>query len=174
MPLTVNFVAAQSPISPNIVILGDTSVGTDVLVVNRRIYITDYAGNPVVPTGTTTSYIPFPLSQSTINIDVLKRDMALNIQVDWIDVNAGILYSLTQVFCFSYYTKTFLYYLVQNQAGLSTPPVITDTNYDYNLGILWTAINGAINAVVLASDIQASQNCLNRAYYLMQNETISF
>lgn len=174
MPLTVNFVAAQSPISPNIVILGDTSVGTDVLVVNRRIYVTDYAGQPVVPSGTTTDYIEFPLSSPTINLNILPRDMAYTITVVWLNASNVALYTLTQTFCFSIYTKQFLYYLVQGQSGLLVPPITSDSNYDFNLGILWTAIKGAINAIEIANDVSASQTCLNRAFQLMQNENISF
>lgn len=174
MAFSANFTAAQSPLTPAVVVLADTSTGSDVLIISRRIYITDFEGNPVVPNGTSTDYIDWPLAQSSINLTILQRDMALTITVKWLDVSNNPLYTLTQVFCFSIYTKQFLYMLVEGQSGLINPVITSDTNYDFNLGILWTAINGAMNAIELAADVQASQSCLNRAYRLMQTQTISF
>lgn len=172
MPLTPNFSAAQSAVSPSIVVLADTSTGSNVAITKRRIYITDFQGVAVVPSGTTTSYIEWPLAQTTINLTILERDMALTIRVDWLDVSNGIINTLTQVFCFSIYTKQFLYYLVQNQ-GLQ-PQIVQDNNYYSNLALLWASLKGAINAVELANDAAASQSQLNVAYNLMQNQNLYF
>jgi hypothetical protein len=175
MALTPDFEASQSAASPEYIILADTSTGSDVAITERRAYITDYAGNYLVTSGTTTDYNLWPLADTTINYNLLTRDMALSIKVDWVDGSGNVIETLTQTFCFSYFTKIFAYQLVQNQVLPITPPPITlDLNFDYNLAVLWTSIKGAINAVELANDISASQSCLNRAYNLMQNQSIYF
>lgn len=172
MAFAQNFSAAQSPVAPSTVIISDTSTGNDASIANRLIYITDFSGSPVVPSGATTAYILFPLSSSTINLNILSRDMALTITVIWVDSGNVPLYSLTQTFCFSIYTKQFLYYLTQTIAA--NPSIIQDTNYFSNYAQLWTFIRGAINAIEIASDISDSQNQLNLAYNLISNQSLYF
>ena len=172
MALSVSFTAGQTPSSPNLVGLVDTTTGTDAAVVSRRIYITDAGGNAVVPSGTTTAYIEwgnFPAT-TTISLNILTEDMALNIRVDWINISNAVLYSDENTFCFDEYLKQFAYELVQ---GL-VPPVTLDTNYAENLAKLWVAIKGAENSVTFANDIQASQNCLNQGTYLKTYQQLFF
>lgn len=170
MPLSPNFTAGQNPNSPSVIVLNDTSSGSDVLVTSRRVYITDSAGNAVVPSGTTTSYVVWAIADTEISINCLTQDMALSIKVDWLDVSNTILYTLTQQFCFPAFNQQFAYSLCQ---GL-VPPITLNTNYSSNLAALWTSIKGAINAVVENNDIQNSQNCLNQATYLQNNKNLFF
>ena len=170
MALSPSFTAGQNPNSPSTIVLTDTSTGTDVAVVGRRVYITDSAGNAVVPSGTTTSYVVWAIADTEISINCLTQDMALSIKVDWLDVSNTILYTLTQQFCFPAFNQQFAYSLCQ---GL-VPPITLNTNYSSNLAALWTSIKGAINAVVENNDIQNSQNCLNQATYLQNNKNLFF
>ena len=78
MSLSPNFTAAQDAVYPNIVILADTSTGSDSDITSRKVYITDDEGNFVVPGGTTTDYIVWPYSDTTISLNILQYDMALN------------------------------------------------------------------------------------------------
>lgn len=173
MPFTQSFTVAQTPLNPSIVVITDTSTGTPANpITERRITITDYAGNYVVPVGTTTNYIVWAVGVDPITLDLLTEDMALNIRVDWLEAGYAVEYTLNQNYCFTQYSKQFLYYLIQLQS--QTYNIIQDNNYWGNVGILWTNIIGAINAVEIGNDIAASQACLNRTNYMKQNESIYF
>jgi hypothetical protein len=174
MPFSPNFTVSQTPVNPAYIIITDTSTGSDPAIDSRRIYITDNNGNAVVPVGTTTNYIPWALVDSAISLNILMQDMALNIKVEWID-NAlipSVLYDLDNNYCFSEYNKQFLYYLIQLQSY--TYNIIQDNNYWGNVGIFWTNIIGAINAVEVGDDIFSSQTCLNRATFMAQNQSTFF
>lgn len=170
MPLSPAFTSGQNPNSPSVIVISDTSGGSDVLVTSRRVYLTDSVGNPVVPSGTTTAYVAWPIADSSVSIDCLTYDMALSIRVDWLNVSNVALYTLTQQFCFAAFNQQFAYSLCQ---GL-VPPITLNTNYSANLAALWTSIKGSINAVVENNDIASSQNCLNQGTYLRNNKNLFY
>ena len=124
MSFTPNFTTYQLAGSPSTIYLEDTSTGSDVAITQRRIYITDYEGNYVVPSGTTTDYVNFPLIHNTIYIDCLTEDMALTVTVQWLDVNNVVLYDKTDLIGFTLYNETFYYSLTQGQAAISNPSYI--------------------------------------------------
>jgi hypothetical protein len=171
MPFSQNFTVAQTSANPAFVIITDTSTGSDGAIDSRRIYITDCFGNYIVPSGTTTNYIDWPLVDNPISLNILTQDTAANIRVEWLDAN-NILYELNNNYCFSEFNKQFLYYLIQLQS--QTYNIIQDNNYWGNVGIFWTNIIGAINSVEIGDDIFASQACLNRATNMAQNQAYFF
>lgn len=168
MSFTPNFSVAQTALNPSLVIANDISTGVDAAIAQRRIYFKDSQGENVVPVGTTTNYVQWMLVDNPINIDLLTKDQALEVRVDWLDAGGIVLYTKTQKYCFSQNSKQFLYYLIQLQS--LTFNVIQDTNYWGNVALLWTNIIGAINSVEIADDIYASQVCLDRASYLASNQ----
>lgn len=175
MPYSQNFSVAQTPANPKYVVLTDTSTGTDGNIVSRRIYIQDAFGNYIVPTGTTTEYIVWSIGTNPISIDVLKKDLAVNIKVQWMDSANGtgqVLYELDNNYCLTEFNKQFLYYLIQLQS--SSYNIIQDTRYWDNVGVFWTNVTAAINAVQIGNDIFASQECLDRASYMAENQTKYF
>jgi hypothetical protein len=172
MALTASFAATQTIGLPSKIYLSDTSTGSDVAITSRRVYLTDAAGNAVVPTGTTTSYILWPYANSTITIDVLEQDMALNVQVDWLNVSNAVLYTSTQTLGFTMYSEMFYYELTQSQTGI--PLIIADTNYYQNKMILRCNIDEANQAITYAGDLYAAQSALDRAAYLIANQTLFF
>lgn len=175
MSLSPNFSVAQTPLNPSLVIFTDTSTGSDPSITGRRIYVTDSNGNPVVPSGTTTNYITWILATNPLSVNLLTQDLAVNIRVDWVNVSGAVvtvIATLNQNYCFSLFNKQFLYYLVQLQS--TTYNIIQDTNYWGNVGIFWSNITGAINAVEVGNDIAASQACLSRATYMAQNQANYF
>lgn len=163
-----NFIVAQTPANPALVLVTDTSTGTDNLIVARRITILDSNGNYIVPAGTTTNYIDWPLNENPITLNILNEDMALNVKVDWLYAANVVQFSQNQNYCFTEYNKQFLYYLIQLQS--LTYNVIQDNNYWGNVGTFWVNIISAINSVQIADDIFSSQVCLNRATYMAQNQ----
>lgn len=172
MALTPAFTASQSGLTPNIVTLADTSTGSDSNITQRRVYFQNSQGSYVVSSGTTTSYMTWSYADSSQTFDILTEDLALAITVQWLDVSNTVLYSLTQLYCFPQYNKNFFYYLLQQQA--LTPSIYQDTNYANNLANYWVQIIGAIQAVEIGADISASQNNLNKATFMMDNQNDFF
>jgi hypothetical protein len=171
MPLIPNFTAAQATGVKSVIILTDTSTGSDVAVVSRRIFLITDDGSYLVPTGTSTNYIDWALADTTISLNALEEDMSLNIQVDWLDVNGAVLYTKTILYFFAPYTKAFLYYLSQLQYSTS---IGLDANYISNKEMLWALVKDAENAITIGGDITTSQNCLDRAKYMMDNQSKYF
>jgi hypothetical protein len=172
MPFVQNFSISQTPSNPALVIAEDTSTGADAAIVSRRITFTDSAGNTVVPSGTSTSYVAWALATNPITITLLTSDMAFNITVQWLDVSNTVLYTKSETYCLAEYNKSYLYYLIAQQA--QAYPIIQDTNYWSNVGIFWVNIIGAIKAVELANDIASSQASLNRSTFMQQNANLYF
>lgn len=163
----------------NLAVLGiiDTSTGTDTAITGRRIYIQMANGTYLVPTGTTTDYINFPLSAgSSITASVLNVDYALNITVQWIGIAGStqgqVLYSATGLYCFESYGNTFAYQLTQYQVADSN--LVTNTNYWGNKIKLIVNLDDAVQATTLAGDVFSAQASLNRETYLQNNRKVFF
>lgn len=172
MPLVPSFTISQTALSAGVVIFTDTSSGSDVLVISRKITITDSAGNPVVQSGNTGTTITWALATNPYSLDLLTQDMAVQIRVDWLNAAGASIYNSEASYCLPQFNKVFLYYLIQLQS--LTYPIIQDTNYWNNVAILWANLTGAINAVEIASDITASQACLDRCTFMANNQSKYF
>jgi len=170
--MTPAFTVSQSAISPEAVTVADTSTSITGTITQRRVYFQTTSGEFLVESGTTTDYEQWALADSSDTWSILTTDQALSIRVDWLNVSNVVVESLTQVFCLPQFNKQFFYYLIQNQA--LTPSIIQDTNYFSNIATYWMNIIGAINAVEIGADINASQNCLNRATFMQQNQANFF
>jgi len=174
MPLSVSFTISQSALTPGYVTASDTSTGTDAAVTQRRIFFQNSQGQYLTTSGTSSSsaYEEWSYADASETWDLLDEDSALAITTQWLNVSNQVLYTLTQVYCLAEYNKQFFYYLVQQQA--ITPSILQDTNYAANMATYWMNITGAIQAVEIGADISASQNCLNRATNMMQNQNSFF
>ena len=173
MSFSPSFTAAQSAATPTSVVFTDDSTGSDGPIASRRIYVTDNNGNAVVPSGTSTSYISWPLATNPLTVTgLLPNDMACNVLLEWLDSGGTVLYDTNEDFCFAENNKQFYYYLLQQLA--LTPGILQDANYSSNLSTYWTYITGAIEAVTLGSDLSNSQNLLNLATAMMTNQSFNF
>ena len=166
------FSISRTPLNDALVIATDDSTGVDSNITQRRITLTDSAGNTLVVSGTTTSYNEWPLITNPISLDLLITDTAVSILVEWLDVSNVVLYESTESYCLANYSKSFLYYLEQSQS--LTPNIVQDANYSANLANLWAAVRGAINAIEEGNDLAASQNALNRANNYRLNQSLYF
>jgi len=167
MAFVQNFTIAQTPQNPALCIFEDTSTGADAGIISRSITVVNSAGSYVVPTGNVGNSIAWALATNPYTVTLLTQDTAAVVTVDWLDINGDVLYTKTDTYCFAEYNKSFLYYLIQQQA--QAYPIIQDTNYWANVGIFWVNIIGAIKAVELADDISGSQASLDRATYMQAN-----
>lgn len=175
MPLTPNFSTSQQAGLPSNVIITDTSTGSDVAIVSRRVFLVNYAGEYVVADGTTTNYTPWPLAQSSISIDCLSADAALSVTVNWVDAGGVTLYTKTTLAGFTLYNLTFYYSLTQGQAAISNPSyILQDNTYFQNKSKLKTLIESGNNAITLGYDITSAQICYDLATNLVTNQNMSF
>lgn len=171
MPLTPSFSVSQSVGQPSVIEITDTSTGSDLAVTSRRVYLEDYEGNNVVPSGVTTLYIPWPLSSPTISIDCLTEDAALQVTVQWLNVSNTVLYISSSLEGFTLYNESFYYSLTQAQAMVSNPSYIAqDTNYYNNKMKLRLFIDSGNQAISLGNDITSAQICYDSATYIVNNQ----
>ena len=130
MPLVPNFTVTQSLGSPNQLEFNDTSTGSDGAVVNRWIYIQEANGTYIVEgTNTTTDYTEVPYAIDPVTLDVLTRDVAVQITVEWLNSSDAVLYTKSNVFRFTNFNENFDYALTQN---LTANPLLINDN-DYHL-----------------------------------------
>lgn len=170
--LSPSFTVTQSAQTPSDVTITDTSTGSDAAITQRRVFISDSGGNYLVESGTSTQYEPWALVNTSITLDVLTEDKAVSVLVQWLDVSNAVLYSSTQQYCLAEYNKQFFYSLIQQQA--LNPGIVQDESYFKNLSMFWATLQGAIKAVEIGDDIDASQECLNRCTNMQNNESFYF
>lgn len=172
MSFSPAFTVSQSAATPNIIVLQDTSTGVDASITQRRIYITDNEGAYIVPSGTITDYIVWPLATNPISLNVLTQDTAANIFVEWLDVSNTVLYDDDNDYPLIEYGKQFYFYLIQQLA--LNPSTYQDSNYASNLALFWTYIIGAINAINIGSSLSASQALMNKETDMQNNQSKYF
>lgn len=167
------FTVSQGAATPADVSFQDVSTGTDAAITQRRIYITDSDGNPVVPSGTTTAYIQWALGTNPITVsDLLPNDLGVYINIQWLNVANVVLYEADNNYCLDQFNRQFFYYLIQQLA--LAPATLQDTNYASNLELYWVYIIGAENSVEIGDDIAACQNLLNMATNMMNQQNLYF
>ncbi len=173
MPFVPNFTAVQIAGSLSTMRLTDTSTGTDAAITDREIRIRLADGTYLVPSGNPSDeFIAWPYAASTKDVNVLTADFAPQIILVWLDVNGDTLYTKEIAYSFTGYSEQFYYTLTQGQAA--DPSELMDTNYYLNKMKLRVNIDSANQAIIFASDIAAAQNCLNRAQYMIENESLFF
>ena len=176
MAITANFSTSQTVGAPSVIDLTDTSTGSDVSATQRRIYLVDSEGEYVVPDGTTTDYVNFPIADGAeISIDCLDQDSALWITLQYLDVSNVVVASETKLCSFTLNNETFYYSLTQAQATQSTPPnVVQDTGYYTNKLILRTLIDSGNQAVTYGEGITTAQTMYNQATQMVDNQDYYF
>lgn len=172
MPLTVSISVSQNSGLPNVIVLTDTSTGSDPGITSRRVYLYKSDNTTLVPFGTTTPYTVWPISDSTISLDVLTQDTALTIVVQWL-TGTTVTYTYTNEYQFPAYTKTFLYNLSVTQQ-LTNPNILKDTQYMFNKLQLYTYTRDAENAIAEGQDTTKAQLSFDLAQAMMNNSQLYF
>lgn len=172
MAFTQNFSIAQG-VDVTSFTLTDTSTGSDPAIVSRHVFLTKADGTYLVPNGTTTSYIDFPLSQNnTLNlVGILQVDYCLNIVVNWVDTNGNTLYTKNGIYLFTGNSELFYYGLTQQQSA--NPNIVRDNYFYSNKLQLRVEIDSANQALNYSNQI-AAQQCLDRAKYMITNQNDFF
>jgi hypothetical protein len=172
MIFTASFSVSQSINSINVLTLSDTSQGSDSNIVSRQIFLQTGNGTYLVPSGVTTNFIPWLLANTSIDLNVLSQDYAINILVQWLDINGTVLYSSRNVYLFTAFSEQFMYSLTQLLA--LKPAIPQDNDYYANKMQLRVLIDSATNAIAIASDISSAQSCLDSAAYLISQKNLFF
>jgi hypothetical protein len=172
MPFIPNFTASQYSGTPSIITLNDTSVGSDVTIASRRVYLLQANGTFLVPAGTTTDYIVWDLVDTSIDLDVLSQDSALSITVQWMSGIQTVVTSKTISFAFTAYNETFYYGLTESQVANSN--LSASTNWYQTKLVLRVELDSADQSITFASDIYSAQAALNRATYISTNQAYFF
>jgi hypothetical protein len=178
MSFVANFTASQIIGIPATIIFEDTSVfdpGDDTDITERRIYLYKSDGNTIVYDGFEEPYIYWPYPDPiTLQLDdLLNKDYALNVYIQWYDsVNNVTIASKSKSIAFTMYSDTFDYQLTQVLAG--NPVVINDNNFFPNKMKLRCLIESAQNALTFGDDITSGQICLDQATQLRVNSQYYF
>jgi hypothetical protein len=175
MPLVPNFTTSQQAGLPSNVIITDASTGSDPLVVQRRVFLVNYAGEFIVASTTTTNYTVWPISQNSISIDCLSADTAVQVTVNYVDAGGVTLYTKTSLAGFTLYNETFYYSLTQGQAAISQPSyILQDTTYFSNKSKLRCLIDSGNQSITLGYDITSAQICYDLATAMVSNQNLFF
>ena len=169
MPLTPNFSASESLASNNEITLNDTSVGTDLTITTRRVYIRLANGNWLTEAGesTTIAYEDWDYADSSIVLDVLTQSTACTITVEWY-AGSTLTYTKTITWCFNLYD--YLAALQILQGNTSSPSQVQDTNFYSNLMQFIVNLFNEENAITYGDDIYSSQNAMNQNNFMIVNE----
>ena len=178
MAYTLNFTCVQQADLSNILLTDTSSGGVDNNITTRRIYLYKLDSTTLVPAGTPTEYIDWPIVNpsgigDTIEVDVLSRDYSLRAFVITTSTSpvVGAVYEKTKVVTFTGNTSAGAYQILQGVAA--RPQILQDQNYLMNLFLL----NGEIVNAALAQANEnqfAAQSALDRGYNMLVNQQIYF
>ena len=172
MAFVPDFVAIQPFGSPNLIEITDTSMGSDSRIVTRGVSIIKADGTYL------SKDIQWDYPDIAINFDVLSKDIACEITIQWLDgvidpLNPPIvLYSKVIMYGFTEYSEMFDYQLTQMLTA--NPLLINDNDYFPNKMDLRISIDSGNQAITYAQDLYAAQQCYDRATNLRLNSQYYF
>ena len=174
MSYIASFTATQYVSVPNLIVFNDTSTGTDAAIKSRRVYMQQSNGAYLVESGVTPpDYEVWSLAVgNTISYNVLNKDYALNITVQWLGITDNILYSSTVSYGFSTYAK--IYNTKLSKAQVSSPSLLDGDNWLSTKFALNTYIKAADDAISLGAGIAIAQLSLNKAKFIIDNPKLVF
>lgn len=177
MAFTGEYTLAQNDEST--ITLVDASTGSDPNIYQRVIRLFKYDGSTVVPSGTTTAYIDWPIvalaGDSITLTDIFDKDYALNVEVTWVTTLAiaNSVYVVARLYLFKEFLELFAASLT-SEAGARYPSIVNNKNYFYNKTKLRTLIDDAVQSVSKMNDIYKAQFCLYMGEQLRQNPSLFF
>lgn len=175
MAFAGNFTVSQGSDLSSLTFL-DTSTGSDTNITSRRIYPRNSAGVLVLPSGNTSGYIDWPVPLGTnLTVNLLAKDLALNIQVIWISSSpiGGSTYDITNLGVFTKYTKMFLYNRSEDLAAQES------LGNDKGWFGYYNKLQGFVDTAELAAtaditDVQDAQTALDMAFHIMSHQNLLF
>jgi len=161
MPLNPNFSTSQTYAEPSEITFTDTSTGSDVTIVSRRISLLTSLGTYLVPDdNTSTQYIDWALANASITVDVLDKTYALFCTVDWLNVSGGVVETKTYLLGFTVYSENFDFTLSQMLSANN--PLMNDNKFFSKKSDLRNFIDSG-NQSIAYDNIMAAQLCYDEA-----------
>lgn len=155
--------------NPSLIILSDNSTGSDAGLTGRTIYIYDATGNLFVPA------VSWAIANTSITLDILSSDQALNIRCDWASsapLSPPSSYTYSKINAFVLYGQQYAYSLTMDQAA--NPSIAQDQNFYQNKLQLFCEILAAQNAIDIGASVFNAQLCIDRYTYLINNSQYFF
>jgi len=172
MALSAAFTATQLLGLPETIVVTDTSTGSDGAITSRRVYITDAFNNYIVPEGTTTDYVVWAYADSSINIECLTKDMAVDVTVQWLDGSNNVLYDSNAIYGFDSFNEDFIYSLT---GSLSNNYKRTaDNGFNYNAMLMTLFLDDADQAISRGGDVMKAQAFYDKATEMRLNSQYIF
>lgn len=160
MALTQSFTAVQPYGNPSNITFTDTSTGSDVNVISRKIYVKKADGSYIVEEGNPNNYITWAIADAAITLELLTEDVATEITIQWVKISS-VGYSQVQKISFTQFNEIFDYGLTQMLAA--NPLLINDNDFFPHKANLRISIDSGNQAMILAGDLYAAQQCYDRA-----------
>jgi hypothetical protein len=165
MAFEPNFSISQQLGTSNICTFTDTSTGSDSNITGMKIYMRK-ADDTYLVNGTNWAL------NTQKDIDILYRDYALFVRVDWVDGSLDILYTKEYAVDFTAYTSNFINELTQQETAI--PNIENTVDYFQSKGQLQTLVSDANRAIQYGGDYKKAQVFLDNAYYIINNQTKFF
>jgi hypothetical protein len=141
------------------ILFTDTSTGSDVLIVSRRIYAITDVDSFLVESGSSLEYSVWALPlATTITLNLLTKDYGLKFVFEWLNVSGVAIYDYTiDAQGFTQYNENASFQLTQALSG--NPLLINDNNFAQNKWALRDFIDSGNQAILQASDLYNAQRC---------------
>lgn len=173
MPFVQNFTTSQTAGLPSYINITDTSTGTPSgTIVNRRVYFITENNTYLVQDGTSTNYEVWAYSAASKSFNVLDKDYALSVKVQWLDAGNIVLYEKTSIVGYTLYNESFDYQLTQMLSG--NPLLINDNSFFEYKNELRVAIDSGNQAISLGADVFNAQQAYDKATELRVNSQYYF
>lgn len=173
MPLTPNFSVSQTAGDDATINVTDTSTGSDVTIVTRRLSFLTNSGTYLVPTGNVDpQWVSWALIDTTKSVSILNKNYALTVTVDWLDVSNAVVETKSLLICTSQSLEELAFNLLEQE---SEPTYVSyDNDYLMNALALRMNIDNANRAVDTWGNISVAQNCLDRGQAMLVNQAKLF
>jgi hypothetical protein len=150
--------------NPSLVVINDTSTGSDPNITSKTLTLYNADGSVYATAD-------WPVGDSSITLDILPRDVALNIVLSVASSDPEpdpSTYTYSEIHAFLQYSKQYIYALTQRQTA--NVGIAQDPNYYSNKLRLLCEILSAGNAISIGEDVFAAQQCIERGNFMIANE----
>ena len=174
IPFVPSFTAIQVLGNPSQIEFTDTSTGSSNLISARRIYIQLADSTFVVEEGNPNNYTDWILSEPSIILTLLSKDIAAQVTVEWMDFSTEPtpIWNSVVLQGFTGFNEEFDYQLTQLLTA--NPLLINDNDFFPSKSNLRISIDSGNQAISIASDLYAAQQCYDRATNLRTSSQYYF
>jgi hypothetical protein len=172
MPFVPSFTAIQVLGSPSQIEFTDTSTGSDPSIAARSIFIQLVDSTYLVEAGNPNRGSYWNINEPDIILTLLSKDIAAKVTVAWVNMFGAVLWESVSLQGFTGFNEEFDYQLTQLLTA--NPLLINDNDFFPSKSNLRTSIDSGNQAISIASDLYAAQQCYDRATNLRTSSQYYF